>query len=120
MVAIDGVLARMVDHDGHARRAGFDAERGVDVELAARLQPELDVVLYGAGRPAAFGHARDGGEPQARVPADDAQHRGTALMRLIASTSRAMASSLSFIVGWWRGISSRCDPAMLPQLLVIS
>ena len=55
MEAVDFVLCSMIDNDGIAAFADFMSDRRLDLKLAARLQPECDLVLDATHNPAVFG-----------------------------------------------------------------
>ena len=61
---------------GFAAVADLVADGGLDLQLAARLQPEFDLVAHRAGDPAILGDARDRGEAHAGGAADHLQDRG--------------------------------------------
>ncbi len=72
------VLGDVVDDDGVAAGADRVADRRLDLQLAARLQAESDLVAHGAGDPAVLGDPRDGGETHARRAAanlENGRHR---------------------------------------------
>ena len=71
MAAIGLVLSDMIDDHRLAMIADLVADRGFDLELAARLQAEGDLVAHRAGDPAVLGDPRDGGEAHAGGAADD-------------------------------------------------
>ena len=54
--------------------ADLVADGGLDLQLAARLQAERDIVAHGAGDPAVLGHARHRGEAHAGDAAHDIEH----------------------------------------------
>jgi hypothetical protein len=69
------VVAGVVEHHRLAAVADFVADRLVNFELAAGVEPELDPVLDQAGDPALLGHPRDRRKAHAGGVADAAQHR---------------------------------------------
>ena len=71
MAAIGLVLGDMVDDDRLTAFADFMANRGFDLQLAAGLQAEIDVVQNPAGDPAFAGDPGDRGKPHACGAADD-------------------------------------------------
>ncbi len=56
--------------------ADFVADRGLELEFVARVEPEIDPVEHLARGPALLGHPRDRGEPHAGQVADPLQDRG--------------------------------------------
>ena len=60
-----------------ASPAGPDlvADRGLDLQFAAGLEPEADVVEHAAGDPAVLGDAGDGRKAHAGRAADDVENR---------------------------------------------
>jgi hypothetical protein len=77
VLRIDRMRARVAEDDRLAVLADFIAQRGFELEIAAGLQPEIEPVEHGAGRPAHFGHACDRGEAHAGDLGDgpeDARH----------------------------------------------
>ena len=81
------ILGDVIDDDGLPARADLVADGGLDLELAARLEAERDVVADAAGNPAVLGDTRDRGEPHAGHAAHDIQDGGTASMLAMAETS---------------------------------
>jgi hypothetical protein len=70
------VLGDVIDHDELPAAADLVADRGRDLQLAAWLQAELDIVAHGAGDPAVLGHARHSGETHpCRAAHDVEDHR---------------------------------------------
>lgn len=67
------VVSRIIEHDALAAVADLVADRFLDLQLAARIEPELDPVFNLAGDPTAFGHPSDRREAHARRFADFAQ-----------------------------------------------
>ena len=55
------------------RCADLVADGGLDLELAAGLQAEVDLVAHRAGDPAVLGDARDRGKAHAGGAADDVE-----------------------------------------------
>ena len=97
MTAVDGSVLACSMTTG-ARGADFLAQRRVDVELAAGLEAEVDVVLHRAGGPGAVGDAGDGGEAHAGVVGRSTRSIvGTASMRPMAATSLAISAALSLM-----------------------
>src|ERR1700722_1622659 len=65
----------MVDDDRLAALPDLVANRALDLEFAARLQSEADVITDAASDPAIFGDARDCGKAHARHAAHDVEDR---------------------------------------------
>ena len=76
------VLGDVVDHHRIARLAHLMADRGVDLELAAGLEPERDLVVDGEANPALRRDARDRSEPHAGDAAHHVQDRRNRRNRL--------------------------------------
>jgi hypothetical protein len=76
MIAVLGMGAGVIDDDGRPGFHGFETERGVDVQLAARRQSKMDVVLDQARGPAVFGDAGDRRKSHSRGFAQDFQQGG--------------------------------------------
>ncbi len=60
---------------GLAAFADLVADRRLDLQLAARRQPESDIVAHAAGDPAILGDTRHRGEAHAGGAADDVEDR---------------------------------------------
>lgn len=75
MAAIDLVLRHVVDDDGLAAVADFVADRRSDLEFAAGLETERDLVADGAGDPSVLRHPRNRRESHSRGTADDFKDR---------------------------------------------
>jgi hypothetical protein len=76
VAAIDKVPRDMIDDHRLAGNANLVADRGFDLELAARLQAEGDLVAHRAGDPAVLGDPGDGGKAHAGGAADDLEDGG--------------------------------------------
>ncbi|NKJ46762.1 hypothetical protein CIC12_08405 [Burkholderia sp. SG-MS1] len=93
MAAIDRIVVEIVDHDRRARGAQFEAQRGVQIELAAGGEPEVHFVSNRAGGPRLFRDPRHRRKP---IPVRFQIRRrmdGTASMRSTASMSCASPAS---------------------------
>jgi hypothetical protein len=76
------VLRHMVDDDGFTALPDFVADRGFDVQFAAGLQSEADLIEDGAANPALIGDPRDGCKAHSGRSAYDlenARHRDDTL-----------------------------------------
>ena len=76
------VLGDVVDHHRVARLPHLVADRGLDLELAAGLQPERDLVVDGKAHPALRRDARDRREAHAGDAAHDVEDRRNRRNRL--------------------------------------
>ena len=78
MVAVRDVLGHVVDHHRRPALPDLVAKGALDIQLAAGLQAEGDVVAHPAGHPAGLGNPGDGSEAHAGGAADhveDGRHR---------------------------------------------
>ena len=74
VVRVNGVLGHMVDDDRLAALSDLVAKRGFDLELAAGLQSEVDVIAHAAGDPSVLGDARNRSETHPRRSAHNAKN----------------------------------------------
>ena len=74
MAAERRILGDMVDNDGLPGAPDLVEDGGLDLELAARLKSELNVIENRAGDPSVLGHARDRGKAHPRRAADDVEN----------------------------------------------
>ena len=70
------VFRDVIDNDGFPALPDFMTDRCLDLQLAARLETEIDLVEYGAGDPPFFGYAGDRGEPHPGCSAYHFKDRG--------------------------------------------
>ena len=90
MAAIDRVGGGVVHHHQFAVAADLVADGGLDLQLAAGRQPEIDGVENAAGDPTILTYPRHGGEAHAgRAAHDLLEIVRTAAMRCTAATSAA-------------------------------
>jgi hypothetical protein len=71
MAAEGFVLGHVVDDDGLPGLADLVADRSLDLQLAAGLKSELNIVTDGACDPAILGHPGNGGKPHPGTAAHD-------------------------------------------------
>ena len=98
MLAEHLVLGDVVDHDRVARLAHLVADRGLDLEFAAGLQPERDLVVDRKADPALRRHARDRREAHAGDAAhhvQDCRDRRNRLDRVDIRAEIAVHSDLN-------------------------
>ena len=69
-------ILHVVDDDALSAVPDLAADRGRDLELAARLQAEVDLVAHGARDPPRVGDSCDGCEAHAGGAAHDFQNFG--------------------------------------------
>ena len=84
MTTIETIFSDVVDDDRFPALANFVADRGFNLEFAARSKPERDIVFYATGNPSVSGYARNSGEPHARCATynvKDGRHRFNAANR---------------------------------------
>jgi hypothetical protein len=75
MVPIGSIEAEIVDDDWGACNTRLTAQRAVQLELLARLQPEADVVVDRASGPKKVSYPRDSGENHPGLVAKNLVHR---------------------------------------------
>ncbi len=76
-MAAEGLVRRdVVDDHRPAALPDLVADRGLDLELAAGLEPELDLVAHLAGDPAVLADPRHRGKAHAGRAAHDLENRG--------------------------------------------
>jgi hypothetical protein len=68
------ILGDMVDDHGLVRLPGLVADRGLDLQFAAGLQAEIDIVAHRAANPTLVGDAGDRSEPHPGGTAHDFQN----------------------------------------------
>ena len=71
MTAVNLILGHIINDDALAALTDFMADRCLDLEFAARFEPEVNLVEHRAGDPAPLCHPRDGGETHPGCMADD-------------------------------------------------
>ena len=76
MPTIGRVLGDVVDDYGVSAASDLVADRGLDLQLSARLQPKLDLVAHRTDDPARFRDPRDSGEAHPCHPAYDVEDFG--------------------------------------------
>src|SRR5215203_7065918 len=81
MVAVRAVLGDMLDDDRLAHGPDLVAERRLDLQLAAWLEPEIDLVANAAGDPALLRDTGDGRETEPGRAADDFEDLGNGVDR---------------------------------------
>ena len=75
MAGVNGVLGHMVDDNRLSALTDLVAKRGLDLQFAAGLQSEVDIVADAARDPTVFGHARNRSKTHPRRSAHNAKNR---------------------------------------------
>src|ERR1700722_13331911 len=75
VASVKRVLGHMVDYHRLPALPDLMANRGLDLEFAAWLQPKVNVVAHAASNPSILGDACDGGKPHARRATHDVEDR---------------------------------------------
>jgi hypothetical protein len=70
------VLRDVIDDDWFPALPDFATDRCLDLQFAARLEAEIDLVQHGAGDPAFLGHAGNRSEPHTSCSAYHVKDRG--------------------------------------------
>jgi hypothetical protein len=75
MAAIDSIGAEIVDDDWSTRNTRLTAQRAMQLELFARLQTKVNVVMNRASGPGEVSYPSDSGEAHTSFVANHLEHR---------------------------------------------